>query len=208
MANDFVIQGTSGLRLTADPVQIDANRQAYRLISADQGADDIPVGAPFVMDATGTAVLPSATLATTPAANSEREIYIRVSNTNTSSTSITQDIVETGGPLYQSQLSTNFAGLKGSGLRVGLPYTNQYFDDGHVTDGTLETPGQYLILFTENGGATVPRNGEVKFGRPTGGLTGGLYALNTNEHAFGVVERVEGGQILWFTFYNVSFRVG
>lgn len=208
MANDFVIQGTSGLRLTTDVVQIDANRQAYRLLSVDRGVADIPVGALFQVGTAGEAVaIDGSLVASTPAINAPREVLIRISKTNTSSTNVTQDITEDGGAVFSSNLTTSFAGLKGSGIRVGLPFDASLFIEADVASGDLETPGQYLVLKLEDAGAAV-RPSTVKYGLAGGATTGGLIALSANEVAFGIVERVEGGQILWFNYSNTIIERG
>ncbi len=202
MANESTLNTTSGLEFTADPVRIDANRQAYKLMPVDKGPDNIPVGIPFVVDATGKG-------AEVPVAGNQlhvREILLRVSLDNTTSGNPTQGIFETGGAVFNTNLPVAaFTGLKGSGLRVGLPFNNNFFDEADLASGDLSLPGQYLILKIETAGATIPRNGLIKFGAATGAANPlGVNALAASEKFFGVVERLEGGQILWFNFSNVG----
>ena len=102
--------------------------------------------------------------------------------------------------------SGGYGGINGSGLRIGLPFTDQFFVLASIVNIETDGPGTRLTLLREADSAAA-RDGEIKFGYPSGGsgtLRGSSVADESNL-CFGIVEFIESG-ILWFTFTSIGVR--
>ena len=203
------IDDTTGNIKTSFVVRVDAKAEGFERISMPRG-EDVPEGGLMVKDAQGRGVNPvvdpgSGDIEVT-------QVYINFSNPNAPQTRDRQSINEVGGATFAVDLSSGgYAGINGSGLRIGLPLTDQFFIAADIATIRARGAGELLNLGIEaTGGAA--RFGEMKFGVPATAKT--LVATTSTDGglAFGVIDQIEAGgtagEIIWFTFNSLGFLTG
>jgi hypothetical protein len=202
------INDTTGNIKTSFVVRVDAKAEGFERISMPRG-EDVPEGGLMVKDAQGRGVNPvvdpgSGDVETTM-------VYINFSNPNAPQTSDRQSINEVGGATFAVDLSSGgYAGINGSGLRIGLPLTEQFFVAADIAAIRAEGSGAILNLGIE---ATVgaARFGAMKLGLAPAKTLPAVSATRGNM-AFGIVDQIEAGgtagEIIWFTFDSLGYHTG
>jgi len=185
------INDTTGGVKTSSVLRVDVKAEGFERIAIPRGLVDIAEGGLMVRGADGAAAKPAATA---------RQVYINFSNPNAPQTKDQQAIHVAGeGATFSVALSSGgYAGVNGSGLRIGLPFTDQFFKAGDLTAIEGEGPGCRLTILAETDSAAA-RYPDVKFAYPTGGAG----VLAAGELCFAVVEFIEG-TLIWMTFDSMG----
>ena len=199
------IDDTTGNIKTSFVVRVDAKAEGFERISMPRG-EDVPEGGLMVKNANGQGVNP-----VVDAGSGDVEItqvYINFSNPNAPQTRDQQGINEVGGATFSVDLSSGgYAGINGSGLRIGLPLTDQFFISADIPAIRAEGPQAVLNLGIEaTGGAA--RFGAMKLGLAPAKTLPAASATR-GSRAFGIVDQVEAGgtagELIWFTFNSIGF---
>jgi len=196
------INDTTGNIKTSFVVRVDAKAEGFERISMPRG-EDVPEGGFMVRDAQGRGVNPADALA--------RMVYINFSNPDAPQTKDRQTINEVGGSTFGVELSSGgYAGINGSGLRIGLPFTDQFFVAADIPLIRAEGSGAVLNLKRELG-AGAARFGEIKFGLAPAGVLPSPGVADDGGLTFGIVDLIEAGgtagELIWFTFNSQGHLV-
>lgn len=199
------INDTTGNIKTSFVVRVDAKAEGFERISMPRG-EDIPEGGLMVKDAEGRGVNP--VVDPTSGDIEITQVYINFSNPNAPQTSDRQSINEVGGATFAVDLTSGgYAGINGSGLRIGLPLTDEFFIAADIPAIQAEGPGAVLNLGIETT-VGAARFGEMKLGlAPAKTLPAASPTVGSR--AFGIVDQIEAGgtagEIIWFTFNSLGY---
>jgi len=194
------INDTTGGVKTSSIVRVDMAAEGFARIAVPRGTVDIVEGGLFVRNASGEAALPD---------GFARQVFINFSNPNAPQTKDQQAIHVAGqGATFSVELSSGgYSGVNGTGIRIGLPFTDQFFVAASLASIETDGPNTRLTLLEEADSAAA-RFGDIKFGYPSG-ASGALRAspsiATESDLCFGIVEFIEG-ELIWFTFTSLGFR--
>jgi len=180
-------------------VRVDAKAEGFERIAIPRGNVDIAEGALMVRDADGLAAPPS---------GESRQVYINNSNPKAPQTK-DQAGINIGGVGRTFAVDVEgggYSGINGTGLRMGLPFTDDFFVLGDMA--AIEAAGpQTRLTLRREADPNAARTGEIKFGFPSDGA-GELKATADPDESnlcFAIVERREA-HLIWFTFSTTGFR--
>lgn len=193
------INDTTGNVKTSSVVRVDAKAEGFERIAIPRGTVDIVEGGLMVRDTDGQAAKPDA---------DSRQIYINFSNPKAPQTKDQQAIHVAGqGATFSVGLSSGgYAGINGSGLRIGLPLTDEYFVLSSIS--SIETDGpQTRLTIARETDPNAAREDDFKFAYPSGG-SGALLGAPTADESdlcFGIVEYIDAN-LIWFTFDSQGYK--